>query len=417
MKTREIIGIICFGIAGISFYSCKPEEIILHGDISGIVTDAETNQPLQAATVKLNPVNETVSTGSDGRFMFKSLTPGDYEIEASKQNYAEGKNSATVTSASTTDIDFELDAIPVLHYSTPLLNFGFYISSLTFTISKTGTGSVAYMVTPSKDWISVEPGTGDIDNETDNITVTLKRTDLTQTSYNEWIMITSTYKEFFFRDTIDIYVGVHKIIFNPDLTYGTVADIEGNVYKTIIIGTQVWMAENLKTTEYNDNKPIPEVTDNTVWRNLQTPGYCWLNNDSATYRAVRGALYNGYTVNAGKLCPTGWHIPSKDEWNTMVTFIGGNSGGGKKLKETGTTHWVAYTEAVNQYGFTALPSGWRNTSGLFTRIGDDADWWTSTEFDTSDIWAFSISADAGINDIFPWHDNKVLGHSIRCIKD
>jgi uncharacterized protein (TIGR02145 family) len=399
------------------FCRCKPEEIILHGEISGIVTDSETSHPLQSAVLKLNPENDSTTTGSDGKYLFKNLPPGNYEIQASKQNYAEGTNSAIVTSATTIDIDFELDAIPVLHYSTPLLNFGYYISALTFTISKTGIGNVAYMATPSKDWISVEPGTGDIDNETDNIIVSLKKTDLTQTYYNEWIVIRSTYKEYIFLDTIDIYVGVHKIIFNPDLTYVTIADIEGNVYKTIVIGTQVWMAENLKTTKYNDNKPIPEVTDNAAWRNLQTPGYCWLNNDSTTYRAVRGALYNGYTVNAGKLCPTGWHIPSKDEWNTFVTFIGGSTGGGKKLKEAGTTHWVNYTEAVNQYGFTALPAGWRTTSGLFTRIGDSAAWWTSTETIATLLWDFGITMDSGINDIFPWNDNKVLGYSIRCIKD
>jgi uncharacterized protein (TIGR02145 family) len=415
MKAREIKGILYFVIFGISFYTCKPEEIILHGEISGIVTDAGTGQPLQAATVSLNPVNATVITVSDGKYLFKSLTPGSYEIEVSKQNYAERINSATVTSASTTDIDFELDAIPAIHFSTPVLNFGYYNSSLTFTISKTGTGNVAYMATPNRNWILVDPVTGNIDSEIDNLTVFLKRTDLTQPYYNEWIEIRSTYKEYIFLDTIDINVGVHKIIFNPDLLYGTVTDIEGNVYKTIVIGTQVWMAENLKTTKYNDNKPIPEVTDNKVWENLTTPGYCWYNNDSTSYRAICGAMYNAYAVNGGKLCQTGWHVPSNDEWNTLVTFIGGE--GGRKLKETGKIHWTDETEGTNDYGFTAIPSGWRSDLGYFSKIENSVDWWTSTEYNANDQWLFGISPESGMNSIFPFHLIKTRGASIRCIKD
>lgn len=415
MKTREIIGILYFVIFGISFYGCKPEEIILHGEISGIVTDAGTGQALQAATVKLNPVNTTVSTGGDGKFIFKSLPPGSYEIEVSKQNYAERINSANVTSAATTVIDFELDAIPAIHFSTPVLNFGYYNSSLTFTISKTGTGNVAYMVTPNRNWILVDPRTGDIDSETDNLTVSLKRTDLTQKSYTEWIEIRSTYKEYIILDTIDINVGVHKIVFNPDLIYGSVTDIEGNVYKTIVIGTQVWMAENLKTTKYNDNKPIPEVTDYIAWQNLKTPGYCWYNNDSASYRAICGAMYNGYAVNAGKLCPTGWHVPSYDEWSTLVTFIGGE--GGRKLKETGKIHWTDEPEGTNDYGFTAIPSGWRSDLGYFSKIDNSVDWWTTTEYNANDQWVFGISPDSGMNFIYPWHNKKNRGASLRCIKD
>ena len=118
MEYRKIIRILGFGIIGISLNNCTPEEIILHGEISGTVTDALTNQPLQAATVKLIPSNVTTNTGNDGKYLFKSLAPGNYQIQVSKQNYAEGNNSASVTSANTTDIDFELDAIPEIHYST-----------------------------------------------------------------------------------------------------------------------------------------------------------------------------------------------------------------------------------------------------------------------------------------------------------
>src|SRR5450759_4787246 len=121
----------------------------------------------------------------------------------------------------------------------------------------------------------------------------------------------------------------------------TVKDIDGNVYKTVTIGKQVWMVENLKTTKYNDGITIPLVIDNTAWTDLITPKYSWFNNDIAN-KEVYGALYNWYTVNTNKLCPKGWHIPTDEEWTTLTTYLGGEGVAGGKLKETGTTP-VSYT--------------------------------------------------------------------------
>lgn len=96
--------------------------------------------------------------------------------------------------------------------------------------------------------------------------------------------------------------------FNPDLTYQSVSDIDGNTYKTIKIGTHEWLAENLKTTRYNDGTVIPLVTDDNQWYRLITPGYCWYNNDEAVFKNIYGGYYNWYAVNSGKLCPAGWHV-------------------------------------------------------------------------------------------------------------
>ena len=118
----------------------------------------------------------------------------------------------------------------------------------------------------------------------------------------------------------------------------TVTDIDGNVYNTVTIGTQVWLKENLRTTKLNDGTEIPYVTSGGIWAGLSTPGYCYYDN-SWSNAITYGALYNWHTVNTGKLCPTGWHVPSNEEWETLITYLGGDSLVGGKLKETGTAFW------------------------------------------------------------------------------
>jgi uncharacterized protein (TIGR02145 family) len=139
----------------------------------------------------------------------------------------------------------------------------------------------------------------------------------------------------------DIPAGDKTISFN----FIACTDFENNYYPVVEIGTQVWMAENLKTTRLNDGTTIPLVNDNTTWYNMTTPGYCWYSNNEATYKNPYGALYNWHVVNTGKLCPTGWHVPTDPEWAILTTFIGGNAG---KLKEKGTIHWQSPNSGVLQ---------------------------------------------------------------------
>jgi uncharacterized protein (TIGR02145 family) len=137
-----------------------------------------------------------------------------------------------------------------------------------------------------------------------------------------------------------------------------VTDIDGNVYNTVTIGDQVWMAENLKTTKLNDGTSISNAIDNIAWASLSTPGYCWFINNRATYE-IYGALYNWYAVYTDKLCPTGWHVPSNSEWTTLTDHLGGAEVAGGKLKESGSSHWASpNTGATNVTGFTALPGGY-----------------------------------------------------------
>ena len=157
----------------------------------------------------------------------------------------------------------------------------------------------------------------------------------------------------------------------------TITDIDGNVYHTVTIGTQVWMVENLKTTRLNDGTSIPMVTDNTTWNYLHSPGYCWYNNDPATYKNTYGALYNWLAVNTGKLAPVGWHVPSVEEWNTLVLWLGGTNIAGGKMKEKGNSHWnLPNTGATNESGFTGLPGGGRDYSGNFYILQNTGIFWS-----------------------------------------
>jgi uncharacterized protein (TIGR02145 family) len=228
-------------------------------------------------------------------------------------------------------------------------------------------------------------------------------------------------------DTISVF-GVmnvqNDLIVNGDIDVNgkinldtvTVADIDGNRYKTVLIGTQRWMAENLKSTKSNDNTIIPLVTDDSEWETLASPGYCWYDNDATSYKTTYGALYNWYAVNTGKLCPTGWHVSTDAEWTTLTSYLGDESVAGGKLKETGTTHWsTPNTGGTNKSGFTALPGGYRATDGTYYNIGYHGEWWSSTERDILLAWERYMSFN--ISSIMIFGYPKQEGHSIRCLKD
>jgi uncharacterized protein (TIGR02145 family) len=190
-------------------------------------------------------------------------------------------------------------------------------------------------------------------------------------------------------------------------------DIEGNVYKTVTIGTQVWMAENLKTTKFNDGTPIPLVKGDTAWGELTKPAYCWYKNN-ASNKYLYGALYNWNVVKTNKLCPKDWHVPSDAEWTALTTALGGIAVAGGKLMEKGTVHWAGpNTGATNERGFNALPAGYRNLSGTFVSMGINAAWWTSKSGESYKAW-YRIIASNYLN-VYRSQDYTPTGFSVRCI--
>jgi uncharacterized protein (TIGR02145 family) len=208
----------------------------------------------------------------------------------------------------------------------------------------------------------------------------------------------------------------------PSPASNTITDIDGNVYHTVSIGTQVWTVENLKTTRYNNGVSIPLVSDNTAWGTLVTPGYCWMNND-INYKSTYGALYNWYVVNTGKLAPAGWHVPSDAEWTLLTNFLGGLSVAGGKMKSTGTIEaatglWYSpNTDATNESGFSGLPGSVRDNGGpfLLINIGDFGNWWSSTQINATDAWAIRLNNYDGAVYRSDWGTSP--GFSVRCVKD
>ncbi len=217
------------------------------------------------------------------------------------------------------------------------------------------------------------------------------------------------------------------------VTSGTiVTDIDGNVYQTVMIGSQVWTVENLRTTKYNDGTAIPYVTDNSAWANLTTPGYCYYGNDSAANAVKYGALYNWYVVETGKLAPAGWHVPDSVDWDILQNYLiangynwDGTTTGNKIGKSMAAkTDWnSSATEgdvgnnlsSNNSSGFSSLPGGGRNNNGSFGNIGGYGDWWSSTERNATSAYFCRLSSHhPGLNRDY---DNKEYGIYVRLVKD
>jgi uncharacterized protein (TIGR02145 family) len=221
--------------------------------------------------------------------------------------------------------------------------------------------------------------------------------------------------------------------------FAACTDADGNNYKVVKIGTQTWMAENLKTTKYNDGISIPNVTGNTAWSYLSTPAYCWYNNDTTTYKNTYGALYNWYTVNTAKLAPVGWHVPTDAEWTILDNYLmangynyDGTTTGNKYAKSLAAiTNWETstYTGDVgndlsknNSTGFSALPGGYRGYNGTFVSVGLSGYWWSATERGMSSAWSrimyysyYSFIYSTGHvsrNDY-----DETIGFSVRCVRD
>lgn len=205
-----------------------------------------------------------------------------------------------------------------------------------------------------------------------------------------------------------------------DFNFIPCLDGDGNHYPVTTIGAQVWMAENLKTTSYQNGDPIPNITEGSAWINLTTGGYCAYGNSNSTATDY-GYLYNWFAVDDTRdLCPAGWHIPQDSQWSVLTDHLGGQSVAGGKLKETGTYHWESpNTGATNLNGFSAIGGGYRwHNSDAFSSINALGYWWSSTEGGTnatSTAWIRRMHDHNIAVDRINY--DKRYGFSVRCLKD
>lgn len=227
---------------------------------------------------------------------------------------------------------------------------------------------------------------------------------------------------------------------NPDLEYDTVTDIDGNVYATIELGAQVWMAENLKVSHYPDGTPITEITDEAEWAAMgpEIQAYSWYDNQ-IEFKDTYGALYTWAAAMNGGLssdstgvqgvCPDGWHLPTDAEWKSLEMHLGmseadtdlydwrGNDEGGQ-LKEEGFSKWTRpNTGATNSSGLTAIPGGFRSAKGLFYNMDEDATFWAATHDQASTGRAFYRSLTYDREQLYRHSNKKQLGLSVRCVKN
>lgn len=230
------------------------------------------------------------------------------------------------------------------------------------------------------------------------------------------IASTTYYVRAYATNTAGTAYGNELSFATPHADCGTVTDADGNSYNTVIIGSQCWMRQNLKTTKYKNNSTITVLATNTDWQNNTTGAYANYSNNN-TYVTDYGRLYNWYAVvnNAG-LCPNGWHIPSDTEWQTLIDYVGGNAIAGGIIKESGTSHWnTPNTGATDASGFTALPGGYRNDAGYFFGIKDYGYFWSTTENNSTTSWRRDFYYN--LQEVARTSFKKLSGLSVRCVKD
>ncbi len=196
-----------------------------------------------------------------------------------------------------------------------------------------------------------------------------------------------------------------------------VIDVDGNVYHTVTIGSQVWMVENLRVAHYRDGAAIPRVSDSEVWSDLTTGAYCLPEHDPSAQKDTYGLLYNFHAIRDRRgLCPRDWHVPTAEEWRTLIAQLGGAEVAGGVMKDIGSGLWrVPVPGATNESGFSAVPAGGRGRFGRAAEAGYYATWWSATPAEASYAWHWGLYPDRNGIRFNPGHQSS--GFSVRCLRD
>ena len=205
------------------------------------------------------------------------------------------------------------------------------------------------------------------------------------------------------------------LTFTSCTVYNSVRDIDGNRYRTVKTGKHEWMTENLRTSRFNDGTTIVLVRDTVGWISATKSAHCYFKNNAIIYGSKYGAFYNWYAVESGKLCPAGWHVPTEEEWKSLIALTGRKADGGK-LKAKNYQYWkYPNTAASDKLGFAARGSGYRNAEGEFVYLYEKVVFWTSTQANSREAWTYGLEHESG--EVFRKEFDKVSGLSVRCVKD
>ena len=339
-------------------------------------------------------------------------------ISCEKEKSIPNNSDNTTTNTTKTSNDISITGINCAGATiTGKIIKGQPISNVTATIAYTGGNGKTYLtkshISSGVTGLSATLVAGTLANGDGNLVYTISGTPKTAGSVNFAIALGGK--------SCTITISVEDVTKIPTSGYGSnITDAEGNSYKTVYLGTQQWMGENLKVTKYSNGTTIPNITDNTQWDNNTKGAWSYYNNDAAN-NAKYGKLYNWYavskTTNGNKnVCPTGWHVPTDDEWTILTDYLGGSGVGGGKMKEVGTKSWQnPNSDATNISLFTGLPGGYRDNSGYYYDIGYLGLWWSSTKYNTDNAWLHYLSYDNG-NAVIKF-DYQDYGLSIRCLRD
>jgi uncharacterized protein (TIGR02145 family) len=429
-----IIKVLLAGLIGVS---------LCMADISGIVTDTGTT-PITAAVVRLEKGGQTATTGSDGRFTIivsTAILPGNAKLLPNGLSAGISGNMLNVTIAERSVVEvstYDLSGKALLTVR-HLMDAGSHCIAL----PGQGAGIYLYKVKAGNNESVLKGNTvGGMASERSqgSSSKPLAKHAMSASAINDVIAAIKAG-----------YLNYRVVAYNSDTTgiqikmiecAGTVTDADGNVYQTVRIGNQVWMAENFRTTKYNDGSDIPLDTSTTTWADATTQKYCYYNNttDSGSIKKY-GALYNWFVVspaNPKKVAPTGWHVPSDSEWTILEKYLilnGYNWDGTTDTSQynriakslSAKTDWnrISSTGASigynlsknNRSGFSALPGGFRDYNGFFNQFYFGY-WWSATEIDGANAWYRYLYYDC--ERLLYWSNGfnyQSFGLSVRLLRD
>jgi uncharacterized protein (TIGR02145 family) len=403
--------------------------------VSGIVKD-EKGKAISGALVKLGIADVTASSGNDGTFILNSSSAIH---QRNRQNFTEmgqplfqnGQISFSAYSKTTVTLrvfDIRGRQLSVSVYS---VNNG----RNTITIPHTAKGMYLYTIDLNgcKYTFRSVGCVQSIDKIPQSKNTNSKVVDVSENKNEDYLLITKNgYLLSRQKVTGNDISGLQ--ISMVQLQTGTMKDTEGNEYKTIKIGNQEWTSENIRSTKFNDGSPIKLVTDSAEWVNLKSSGFCFYNNSSSIDDHKKwGALYNWYAAASGKLAPSGWHVPTDSDWETLQNYMitnGFNYTGAINEENliaialSSQTDWDSFTvvgapgrdfKSNNGSGFTAIPAGHRGVDGVFDGIGRNCHWWCSTEADLENAFDHEVY-------YYFWYLGRLtvgknLGSSVRLVRD